>query len=75
MDDLKTERSFDSQATLAFDMLGLFDMLSIGVCTTRHWQPSGRLMQELNGCTAHDPSPSTTGQSRISLDKAERDDK
>ena len=26
----------------------LFDMLSMGVCTTRHWQTFGRLVQELN---------------------------
>ena len=25
-----------------------FDMLSMGVCTTSHWQTSGRLVQELN---------------------------
>ena len=25
-------------------------MSSMGVCTTRHWQKSGQLMQELNGC-------------------------
>ena len=28
--------------------LFLFDMPSMGVCTTRHWQTSGRLVQELN---------------------------
>ena len=28
-----------------------FDMLSMGVCTTRHWQAPGRLVQELNVCT------------------------
>ena len=28
-----------------------FDMLSVGVCTTRHCQTSGRLVQELNVCT------------------------
>ena len=30
-----------------------FDMLSMHICTTRHWQMSGRLVQEfkLNGCT------------------------
>ena len=27
------------------------DMLSLGVCTTRHWQMSGRLVQGLNVCT------------------------
>ena len=26
-------------------------MLSTGVCTPRHWQTSGRLVQELNVCT------------------------
>ena len=25
-----------------------FEMLSMGVCTTRHWQMSDRLVQELN---------------------------
>ena len=48
MDVLKTEQSFqvDSQATLIFS----FDMLSMGVCTARHWQASGRLGQGLNVC-------------------------
>ena len=27
-----------------------FDTLSLGVCITRHWQTSGRLVQELNAC-------------------------
>ena len=31
----------------------LFDMLSMGVCKTRHWQTSGRLVQELNACTIY----------------------
>ena len=31
--------------------LNLFDILSMAVCTTRHWQTSGRLVQELNVCT------------------------
>ena len=36
------------------DVLSLFsDMLSMGVCTTKHWQMSGRLVQELNVCTVH----------------------
>ena len=35
-------------------MLGLlFDM---GVCTTKHWQTSGRLVQGLNVCTAEEIS-------------------
>ena len=29
----------------------LFDMSFKVVCTTRHWQTSGRLVQELNVCT------------------------
>ena len=36
------------------DVHGFFNMLSIGVCTTRHWQMSGRLVQELNACTVED---------------------
>ena len=28
-----------------------FYILSIGVCTTRHWQTSGQLVQEINVCT------------------------
>ena len=27
------------------------DMLSVGVCTTKHWQTSSRLVQELSVCT------------------------
>ena len=46
-----TERSFDSHATWSIDVLVLFDMLSISICTTRHWQTSGRLVQELTVCT------------------------
>ena len=41
MADLTTERSFDSQATCVIDAFGLFfDLLSMGVCTARHWQTS-----------------------------------
>ena len=29
----------------------ILDTLSISVCTTRHWQTSGQLVQELNVCT------------------------
>ena len=51
-DDLTTEGSFDLQAMCILDALGLFfDMLCMGVCATRYWQPSGRLVQELNSCT------------------------
>ena len=48
MDDLTTERRFDSEATCVTDVLGLFGMISMGVCTARHWQTSVRLVQELN---------------------------
>ena len=52
MDDLITERSFDSQATWVINVLGLFiDILSVGVCTTRHCQTSGRLAQEIHVST------------------------
>ena len=45
--------SFDSQAARVIDVLGLFAMLLIIVCTTRHWQTSGRLVQALNVCTLY----------------------
>ena len=52
IDDLITEPSFDSQAALVIGVHGLFfAQLSMGVCTTKHWQTSGRLLQELNVCT------------------------
>ena len=48
-DRLKIERDFDSQTTWVIDVLGLyFDTLSTGAFTTRHWQTTGRLVQELN---------------------------
>ena len=47
MDNLTTERSFDLQATW---FIGV-DTLSMGVCTTRHWQTYGRLVQEVLVCT------------------------
>ena len=51
-DDLTIEHSVDSQATWVIDVLGLsFDMLSLGVCTTRQWHMSGGLVQEFNVCT------------------------
>ena len=53
-DGLTTERDFDSQATCVIAVVGLYcDMLSTGVCTTKHWQTTGRLVQELNVCTVH----------------------
>ena len=37
---------------MGIDVFGLFfDMLSTRVFTTRHWQSSGRLVQELTICT------------------------
>ena len=46
MDDLKTEGTIDSQATWVIYVLGfIFDMLSMGVFTTRHWKTSGQLVQ------------------------------
>ena len=40
MDDLIA--SYDWQATWVVDVLGLFsNVISMGVCTTRHWQTSG----------------------------------
>ena len=52
MDELTTKCSFATQATRNIGVLGIFfDMLSLGVCTTRHWQTSGHLLQELNVCT------------------------
>ena len=54
MDYLQIERRFILLASYvkAIDVLGsFFNMLSVGFCTTRHWQTSGRLVQELNVCT------------------------
>ena len=42
-----------TKATWVIDVHGLsFDMLSMGVRATRHWQTSGRQVYELNGCIA-----------------------
>ena len=50
--DLTAERNVNSQATWVIYALGLlFDVLSMDVSTTRHWQISGRLVHELNVCT------------------------
>ena len=44
--------NFDLQATWVIDVLGLsFTCYPWAFCTTRHWQMSGRLVQELNVCT------------------------
>ena len=42
MDDHTIERIYGLQATCVIDVPGLFfDMLSMDVCTTRHWQTTG----------------------------------
>ena len=52
MDHLTTERSFDVPAMWVIDVLVLFfDMLFMGLCTTRQWQTTGRLVKKLNVCT------------------------
>ena len=49
MDDLTTERRFDSQASWVIDVPGMvFDMVCMDFCTTRQWLTAGRLVQELN---------------------------
>ena len=49
-----TKHSFDLQAARVIDVLGLFfNMISIGVCTTRDCQTPGRLVQELDTCTVY----------------------
>ena len=49
MDDITTERSFDSHAAWVIHVIGSsFEISSMGVYRTRHWQPSGRLVQEFN---------------------------
>ena len=60
MDDLTTELSFDSKATWVIDVLSLFfDLLSVGVCTTRHWRTSGRLGARIKClyCRVQPPPP------------------
>ena len=52
IDDFTTDSTFESQTTWVIDVLSLFfNMLSMEVCTTRHWQSSSQLVQELNVCT------------------------
>ena len=49
---LQLNVAFDLKAACVIDVLGIgFDMSSMGVRTTRHWQTSGRLVQELHVCT------------------------
>ena len=44
LNGLTSERSFELQD---------FDKMTMGVCTTRHWQTSGRLVPEFNDCAVH----------------------
>ena len=49
MDILTTERRIDLQAMWVINELDLiFDMISMSVCTIRHWRTSGRVAQKLN---------------------------
>ena len=50
LDDRTTERNFNSNATWVIDELGLFlfDMFFMGFYKTRHWQTSGRPVQDSN---------------------------
>ena len=51
---LYNQSYFDVQATWVIDVFDwLFDIIDMCVCTTRHWQTSGRLVQELNVCTVY----------------------
>ena len=51
MDDLATKRTFDLQPRGVIDVLGpFFGIISLGVCTVRHWWTSDRLVQEFNAC-------------------------
>ena len=50
--DMDTWMTSQMNVALIRKILGsFFDMLSMGACRTRHWQASGRLVQELNVCT------------------------
>ena len=51
MDDLSHNRRLCKLHRSLMYLAYSFDMLSMGVCTTRHWQMSSQLMQELNACT------------------------
>ena len=52
MNDLTTEPGRKLCRSLMC-MVYLFDMTSVGVCTTRDWSLPGRLVQEFNVCTVH----------------------
>ena len=51
MNEIKTERSFGSLATCLIEVLGFyfFDMLSVGACTTGHWQTIPEVNQISSG--------------------------
>ena len=52
VDDRAAKHGFDSKLRWPLMCLAyFFDIQSICVYTTRHWQTSGRLVQELNVCT------------------------
>ena len=54
MDELKNKISLNLQAHGSFVCLTyLFDVLSISVFTTSHWQTCGRLVHKLNVCTVY----------------------
>ena len=71
MDNITTEHSFNSQATWVIDVIGLFfDMISMGVWTTRHWRMFGQLVQELDICTGVEygaTSPSGLAGSKVNV--------
>ena len=56
MDELTTKSALISKIhrSCVMCLTYFFDMLDVVICTTGHWQTSGRLVQELNVCTVHD---------------------
>ena len=60
--------SFYLQAALLMFVACFFGTLSMSGCTTRHWQTSGRLVQELNVCTVYGFEINACGQhTRVTL--------
>ena len=69
-DDLTTKNSFGLQAMWVIGLLVLFfDIFSLGICTPRHWQASGRLVQEINVGTVlnHVYTPDGSGLTHLCL--------
>ena len=64
MDDLTTERNFDSQAKNAIDVLG--SLFWHVIYATRHWRKSEQLVQELNVCSVEDCCYSSPRASKFS---------